>query len=127
MYLNLADKERIDDPTPQQVSEPLSRLRSGLLFVVLNADEEHFIQAIAEGEQIRVEWRQEKDQRYMIVSPDVAQQAFAAYLKWDEATLQSYAWKRLTAWNDPFSRIALVLAAIVLIALAVAMLMKFAT
>jgi len=114
MFLDIGNQQRISDPTMEQVGLSFSNLPADAPFVILDADTEHFIQAMPAGTAWRVEWRQEAEQRFMIVNLDDAEEAFAAFYRWDEAALTSFPWKRLTLWNDPhrqrmFSAITLVI------------------
>ena len=87
-------------------------------FVILNADDEQFVQATPEGGAWRIEWRQEREQRFMIASLQRAEEAFAAFLRWDEAAMTSLPWKRLRLWNDPYRRLVFVVVVFVIVALA---------
>jgi hypothetical protein len=102
MFLDIGNIERIDDPTPEQISARLRDLSNGGQFLILDADAEHFIQASQVRDAIRVEWLQEGEQRFMVVSLSLAIEAFDAFRRWDEAALQSFTWRRVTPWNDPY-------------------------
>ena len=103
MYLEVGTRERIDDPTPQQIGHHLRNLPADAPFLILEVDVESFVQAIpAEGDRFRVEWRQEREHRFMIVAPEVAERAFAAFVRWDETALRSFPWKRMGFWQNPY-------------------------
>ena len=70
MFLNVGDRERIDDPTPEQIAHHLRNLPADAPFLILNADDEQFIQTTPAGDVFRVEWRQEATQRFMLVPLD---------------------------------------------------------
>ena len=116
MFLDVGNRQRIDDPTPEQVEHHLRNLPAGAPFLILNADDEHFIQATPAGERFRVEWRQEAHQRFAIVPVDRAVEAFFAFQRWDEPALKAFPWRRLTLLNDPYRRA--VFAAVILLAIA---------
>ena len=67
------------------------------------------MQATPRGDAFRVEWRQEAQQRFMLVPVDQAEQSFLAFRRWDEPALQSLPWQRLTLLNDPYRRVMIVL------------------
>jgi hypothetical protein len=117
MFLDVGNRQRIDDPTPEQIEHHLRNLPAEAAFVVLNADEEHFIQATPAGGSFRVEWRQEAQQRFALVPVDRAAQAFLAFHRWDEPALKSFPWRRLSLWNDPYLRVVMVAVVLVVIAL----------
>ena len=104
MYLEIGNGQRIDDPTPEQISNHLRMLPHDAPILILNADEEHFIQATPAGGRLRVEWRQEHEQRFMQVSIEEAEAAFHAFQRWDERALAAFPWQRLTIWIDPYRR-----------------------
>jgi hypothetical protein len=62
MFLHIGNGERIDNPTPEQIGHHLRNLPGNAPFLILNADDEHFIQATPAGDLFRVEWRQEAQQ-----------------------------------------------------------------
>ena len=103
MYLEVGTRERIDHPTPQQIGHHLRNLPAEAPFLILNGDAEMFLQATpAQGDRFRVEWRQEREHRFMIVAPEVAERAFAAFVRWDEPALRSFPWKRMGFWQSPY-------------------------
>ncbi len=118
----MADQQRIDNPTTAQIGHSLRNLPPDAPFVILNADDEQFIQAMPAGKAYRVEWRQESEQRFMIVSIDRAEEAFAAFGRWDERALQSLPWRRLTLFNDPYRRLVLIVAVAALLLLTLSLL-----
>ncbi len=120
MFLDVANRLRIDDPTPEQIEHHLRNLPADAPFLILDADDEQFIQATQAGDLVRVEWRQEERQRFMFVSIDRAAEAFLAFRRWDEPALAAFPWRRLGLLNDPYRRAVLagVLAVSVLLAAA---------
>src|SRR5262249_16283700 len=80
----------------------LRNLPADAPFLILNADVEHFLQAtpVDGGERFRVEWRREREHRFMIVASEVAERAFAAFTRRDEPALRSFPWKRMGYWQD---------------------------
>jgi hypothetical protein len=104
MYLDIGNRQCIDEPTVEQIEFHLRHLPAEAPFVILNADEEQFIQAIPAGDVFRVEWRQEAQHRFMLCPIDRAEQAFQAFRHWDETALNEFPWRRLTVFNDPYCR-----------------------
>jgi hypothetical protein len=84
MFLDVGNLQRIDDPTPEQVAHHLRNLPPDAPFLILNADDEQFIQATPAGAAWRVEWRQGTMQRFVLVSLDRTEEALRAFLRWDE-------------------------------------------
>ena len=117
MFLDIGNGERIDNPTPEQIGHYLRNLPGNAPFLILNADDEHFIQATPAGDLFRVEWRQEAQQWFMVVPLDGAVQSFLAFRSWDEQALKAFAWKRLGLLNDPYRRMVLALLIFVAVAL----------
>jgi hypothetical protein len=117
MYLTVGNNQRIDEPTAEQIAWHLNHLPSDAPFLILNADAEHFLQATPVGDAVRVEWRQESHQRYMLVTRDQAEQLFDAFRRWDEPSLSAFPWKRLGMLNDPYRRLPFVLFVLAAIAL----------
>jgi hypothetical protein len=117
MFLDVGKHPRIDEPTAERVAAGFHDLPADARFLILHADEEHFIQATPVGDSWRVEWRQESRQRFMLVGLQQAQEAFFAYLRWDEPALKSFPWKRLTLFNDPFRRAIFLALALLVVAL----------
>jgi hypothetical protein len=117
MYLDIANRQRIDDPTPEQIGQSFGSLPADAPFLILNADEEHFIQATPADDGFRVEWRQEAEQRFMIVPTDRALEAFLAFRRWDEPALRAFPWRRLRVWNDPYRYVIVGAAVLMIIAL----------
>ena len=119
MYLDVGNRLRIDDPTPEQVAHHLSRLPADAPFLVLNADAEHFVQAASLPSdttgRLRVEWRQESRQSYMLAPAAGAERALLAFLRWDEPALRAMPWRRLSLWNDPHRQVVLAVAILVVI------------
>jgi hypothetical protein len=116
MFLDVGHRERFDDPTPEQIGHHLRSLSAEAPFVVLHSDDAQFIQATPEGDGLRVEWRQEAEQRFMLVPVERAEQSFLAFRRWDEAALGAFPWRRLRAYNDPYRLVAFALAALTAIA-----------
>lgn len=104
MFLDVGNQQRFDNPTPEQVCHALRNLPMDAPFLILDADDEQFVQAAPEGGGWRIEWRQEGEQRFMIASLQRVEEVFAAFLRWDEPALTLLPWKRLTLWNDPCRR-----------------------
>jgi hypothetical protein len=117
MYFDIGNRQRIDDPTPEQIRHYLRNLPADAPFIILNADEEHFIQAIPAGALFRVEWRQEAQHRFMLVPLDRAEESFMAFRRWDEAGLKAFAWQRLGLFNDPYRRVVIVACVFLAVAL----------
>jgi hypothetical protein len=116
MFLDIGNRQRIDDPTSEHIEQHLRNLPDDAPFLILHADEEHFIQATPAGQNFRVEWRQEAQQRFALVPVDRAAEAFLAFRRWDEPALKAFPWRRLSLWNDPYRRV--LLAAVVLVVVA---------
>ena len=121
MYLEVGNRLRIDDPTPEQVSHHLSHLPADAPFLILNADAEHFVQATSlpadAGGRLRVEWRQESRQSYMLAPAADAKRALLAFLRWDEAELRTMPSKGLSLRNDPYRQLVLAVALVAVIAI----------
>jgi hypothetical protein len=117
MFLDVANRQRIDDPTPEQIAHHLRNLPAAAPYLILIADDEHFVQATPAGDEFRVEWRQEAQQRFMLVSVDRAEESFLAFQRWDEPTLKAFPWRRLSVFNDPYRRVIIAVAILLVIAL----------
>lgn len=103
MFLSVDFADRIENPTPSQIAEQVRKMPDDVDVLILDADAEHYLQAASHpAGGIRVEWRQEATHRFMIVPVERAEEAFLAFGRWDEATLRSFPWRRLTAFNDPY-------------------------
>jgi hypothetical protein len=118
MFLNIGNLQSIDDPTPEQIAFRLRNLPADAPFLILDADQEHFIQAMPVRGVFRVEWRQEGQQRFMLVPLERAEEALQAFRRWDEPALMAFPWKRLTVFNDPYRRVIFCFAALALLAVA---------
>jgi hypothetical protein len=73
MFLDVGNLYRIDNPTPGQIAHHLRNLPAEAPFLILNADDRQFIQAMPAGDGFRVEWRQEAEQRFMLAALDRAE------------------------------------------------------
>ena len=116
MFLEIGNGQRIDDPTPEQIGHHLRNLPADAPFLILNADEEQYVQATPGGEGFRVEWRQEGQHRFTFVSVDRAAEVFLAFRRWDEPALKALPWRRLTLWNDPYRRVVVVAVVVLVVA-----------
>ncbi len=101
MKLSLGELETISDPTPEQVSHYLQFMPAESPFIILESQENHFIQAIVEDGSYRVEYKDGRSQWFVKADYAKARELFWCFM--DQACDISRAdeWKKLTALNTP--------------------------
>ena len=65
---------------------------------------------------MRVEWRQESRQRYLLARVDRAEACFDAFRRWDEPALRRHPWRPLSRLHDPYRHALLIALVAVLLA-----------
>ena len=103
MKLEVGDKTCIDSPSVEQVRHYLHFMPPQAPFVILSGESGAFMQAAPEGEQYRVEYKDNEHQYAAFVTVEQAEKLFEAFLAGDVSYRQAIQWRRLTAWNDPLN------------------------
>lgn len=103
MFLCVGNSERIDNPSEEQVRHFLRYMQPDAPFVILNADDDHFMQATPAGDVYRVEVRKGKRQFFAHLPFDKAALLFESFRTDNIAYEQAASWHRLGMLNDPYN------------------------
>lgn len=95
MKLDLGGQETISDPTPEQVAHYLRFTPAQSPFIILDRCEGEFVQAIAEEDVYRVEYKQDEIQWFTDVDYDKAVSIFDAFLHESGNIHEMAAWEKL--------------------------------
>jgi len=113
MLLCVGNSEQIDNPSEEQVRHFLRYMQPGAPFVILNVDDDHFMQATPDGDVYRVEVRKGKRLFFTHVPVDKAAQLFESFRTDSTAYEQAASWHRLSVLNDRYRVGASILLALV--------------
>jgi hypothetical protein len=118
MTLEIGDAEKIQNPTAEQIRHSLRSVPPAAPFIILFADDIHFMQAAPEGDEYRVEYRDDQGQWYVEVPYETAAALLEQYRAGDAGFRTAAAWQRMSAVEVGSSK--LVVAMLVLIMIAAA-------
>jgi hypothetical protein len=103
MKLQVGDKTSIDSPSLEQVRHYLHFMPPQAPFIILSDEADSFIQAAPQGEQYRIEYKDDEHQYATFVTVEKAAELFEAFLVGDASYRLAIRWRRLNAWNDPLN------------------------